>query len=98
MNDALCLILTIELLDVLDVNMETGLLGDISVIVATEKNFDGIACNNCHFGGLPLGILGRKTKLLHIKSERGIDITPGRNERAQVPQDRAVVHGQYPLY
>jgi hypothetical protein len=79
-------------LDVLDVDTETGLLGDISVMVATEKNFDGIASDDCHVGGLPLGIPRGKTELLHIEGEGGIDITPGWNKRAQIPQDRYVWH------
>jgi hypothetical protein len=92
MNDALCLILTIEVLDVLDVNTETGLFCDISVLVAAEKNFDGITCDDCHLGGLSLGIPRRKTKLLHIEGEGGIDITPGGNEGAQVSQDGYAGH------
>jgi hypothetical protein len=70
----LCLILSIELLDVLDVNTATGLLGDRAVRIATEKNFDGIALNDRHLSGLSLFIPGRKTKFLLIEGERGIDI------------------------
>jgi hypothetical protein len=80
------------LLDVLDVNTETGLLGDISVIVAAEKNFDGITCDDGHLGGLSLCIPGRKAKLLHIEGEGSIDITPSGNERAQISQDGCVGH------
>jgi hypothetical protein len=92
MYDPFRLILGIELLDVLDVNTETGLFRDISVSVAAEKNFDRIALNDGHLGGLPLGIPGRKTELLHIEGERGIDITPSGNEGAEIPQDRCVRH------
>jgi hypothetical protein len=84
MDDPLRLILGIEGLDVLDVNTETGLLGDISVIVTTENNFDGITGDDCHLGGFSLGKPGRKTKFLRIEGERGIDITPGGNEGAEV--------------
>jgi len=91
-NHTLCLILSIELLDVLDVNTETGLLGDISVSVAAEKNFDGIALNDRHLSGLSLFILGRKAKVLHIEGEGRFDITPSGNERTQVSQDRSVLH------
>src|SRR5215475_9763469 len=66
MNHTLCLILGIEVLDMLDMDTETGLLCNISVIVATEKNFDGITGDDCHFSGLPLSIPGRKTKFLLI--------------------------------
>jgi hypothetical protein len=83
-NHTLCLILGIEVLDMLNMNTETGLLGDISVIVATEKNFDGITGDDCHLSGLPLGIPGRKTKFLLIEGEGSIDITPGWNEGAEV--------------
>jgi len=91
-NDAVSLILGIELFDVLDVDTETGLFRYISVIVAAEKNFDHIACDDCHLGGLPLGIPGRKTKLLLIEGEANLDITPSGNEGTQVPQDRGVGH------
>ena len=84
-NHTLCLILSIELLDVLDVNTTTGLLGDRAVRIATEKNFDGITLSDRHLRGLSLFISGRKTKFLRIEGERGIDITPGGHQRAQVP-------------
>jgi len=91
-NDPLGLILGIEVLDVLDVNTETGLLSDIAVIIATEKNFDGIAGDDCHLGGLSLRILGCKAKALYIEGEGSLDITPSRNEGAQISQDGYVGH------
>jgi len=91
-NHTLCLILGIEVLDMLDVNTEAGLLGDRAVMVATEKNFDGITGDDCHLSGLPLGMSGRKAKFLLIEGECDIDITARWNQRAQIPQDRSAWH------
>jgi hypothetical protein len=52
-NHTLCLILSLELLDVLDVNTAIGLLGDRAVSVTAEKNFDGITGDDCHLREFP---------------------------------------------